>query len=197
VQRISGALLNNSYRDDIEPWKSDEESDGRAPDVLPPSVGRGQARRPYFEILCVSPADRVMWPDIRETFRRLRRVEDEFVYEPVVVGNFEDAVLAIVFNPNFQAVVISDGFGYESQYTVPVLREILTRQVQVADGARSGDLGTLLARLAKRWRPELDVYLTTDRDVAQLAARTRRRRSGGSSTASRSRWRFTSRSSTA
>ena len=169
VQRISSALLSNSYRDDIEPWKSDEESDGRAPDVLPPSVGRGQARRPYFEILCVSPADRVMWPDIRETFRRLRRVEDEFVYEPVVVGNFEDAVLAIVFNPNFQAVVISDGFGYESQYTVPVLREILTRQVQVADGARSGDLGTLLARLAKRWRPELDVYLTTDRDVAQLA----------------------------
>ena len=169
VQRISGALLSNSYRDDVEPWKADEESDGRAPDVLPPSVGRGQARRPYFEILCVSPADRVMWPDIRETFRRLRRVEDEFVYEPVVVGSFEDAILAVVFNPNFQAIVISDGFGYASQYTVPVLREILTRQVQITDGARGGDLGTLLAALLRRWRPELDVYLTTDRDVAELA----------------------------
>ena len=169
VQRISSALLSNSYRDDVEPWKADEESDPRVPDVLPPSVGRGQARRPYFEVLCVSPADRVMWPDLRETFRRLRRVEDEFVYEPVVVGNFEDAVLAVVFNPNFQAVVISDGFGYESQYTVPALREILTRQVQIADGPRSGDLGTLLARLVRRWRPELDVYLTTDCDVAELA----------------------------
>ena len=92
VQRISNALLSNSYRDDVEPWKAEEESDGRVPDVLPPSVGRGQARRPYFEVLCVSPTDRVMWPDIRETFRRLRRVEDEFVYEPVVVGSFEDAV---------------------------------------------------------------------------------------------------------
>src|SRR2546429_1863957 len=169
VQRISSALLSNSYRGDVEPWKAEEESDPRVPDVLPPSVGRGQARRPYFEVLCVSPADRVMWPDLRETFRRLRRVEDEFVYEPVVVGNFEDAVLAVVFNPNFQAVVISDGFGYESQYTVPALREILTRQVQIADGPRSGDLGTLLARLVRRWRPELDVYLTTDRDVAELA----------------------------
>src|SRR5207253_3251590 len=38
-----------------------------------------------------------------------------------------------------------------------------------ADGPRSGDLGTLLARLVRRWRPELDVYLTTDRDVAELA----------------------------
>jgi len=169
VQRISNALLSNSYRDDVEPWKAEEESDGRVPDILPPSMGRGQARRPYFEVLYVSPADRVMWPDIRETFRRLRRVEDEFVYEPVVVGSFEDAVLAVVFNPNFQAVVISDGFGYASQYTLPALREILTRQVQLADGSRGGDLGTLLATMVRRWRPELDVYLTTDRDVAQLA----------------------------
>jgi arginine/lysine/ornithine decarboxylase len=169
VQRISNALLTNSYRDDQEPWKADEEGEARMPDVLPPSIGRGQARRPYFEVLYVSPADRAMWPEIRETFRRLRRAEDEFVYEPVVVGNFEDAVLAVVFNPNLQAVVISDGFPYPSQYTVPVLREILTRQVQLTEAARSGDLGTLLAQAVRRWRPELDVYLTTDRDVAQLA----------------------------
>ena len=169
VQRVSGALLSNSYRDDIAPWKADEEGETHAPDILPPSIGRGQARRPYFEILLVSPAERAMWPEIRETFRRLRRAEDDFVYEPVVVGSFEDAVLAVVFNPNLQAVVISDGFRYPSQYTVPVLREILTRQAQVAESVRQGDLGTLLAQMVRRWRPELDVYLTTDRDVARLA----------------------------
>jgi arginine decarboxylase len=169
VQRISGALLSNSYRDDPESWKADEEGEAHMPDVLPPTLGRGQSRRPYFEILIVSPAEHSAWPEIRETFRRLRRVEDDFVYEPVVVGSFEDAVLAVVFNANLQAVVISDGFGYPSQHTMPVLREILTRQVQVAESARSGDLGTLLAQMVKRWRPELDVYLTTDRDVAALA----------------------------
>ena len=52
---------------------------------------------------------------------------------------------------------------------MPVLREILTRQVQVAESVRHGDLGTLLAQMVRRWRPELDVYLTTDRDVAGLA----------------------------
>jgi arginine decarboxylase len=169
VQRISNALLTASYRDTQEPWTAEEEGETRLPDILPPSIGRGQGRRPYFEILFVSPAERAMWPEIRETFRRLRRAEDEFVYEPVVVGSFEDAVLAVVFNPNLQAVVISDGFAYPSQHTVPVLREILTRQVQVAESARSGDLGTLLAQMVRRWRPELDVYLTTDRDVARLA----------------------------
>jgi arginine decarboxylase len=136
---------------------------------LPPSIGRGQARRPYFEILYVSPADRGMWPDIRDTFRKLRRSEDEFVYEPVVVESFEDAVLAVVFNDNLQAVVISDGFAYPSQHTVPVLPDILTRQVQLGERSRSDDLGGLLAQMVRRWRPELDVYLTTDRDVGRLA----------------------------
>src|SRR5262245_64181631 len=98
-----------------------------------------------------------MWPEIRETFRRLRRTEDEFVYEPVVVGSFEDAVLAVVFNANLQAVVISDGFGYPSQYTLPALREILTRQVQLTEAVRSGDLGTLLAQAVRRWRHERDL----------------------------------------
>jgi arginine decarboxylase len=172
VQRVSGALLSNSYRDDLESWKADEEGEARLPDVLPPSVGRGQSRRPYFELLFVSPGERATWPEIRETFRRLRRVEDDFVYEPVIVGSFEDAVLAVVFNTNLQAVVISDGFGYPSQHTLPALREILTRQVQVAESARTGDLGVLLAQMVRRWRPELDVYLTTDRDVAQLAGST-------------------------
>src|SRR5262245_32101471 len=77
VQRISGALLSNSYRDDQESWRADEEGDGHLPDILPPSIGRGQGRRPYFELLFVSPGERTTWPKIRETFRRLRRVEDD------------------------------------------------------------------------------------------------------------------------
>ena len=171
VQRISNALLTNSYRESSDAWKAEEETEPRPTDILPPSIGRGQSRKPYFEVLMVSPGERSMWPEIREVFRRLRRVEDPFVYEPVIVGSFEDAVLAIVFNPNLQAVVISDGFGFPSQYNVPVLREILTKQVQIEERPRSAtkDLGTTLARMIRRWRPEVDVYLTTDRDIGTLA----------------------------
>lgn len=171
VQRISSGLTTNSYRDNTEAWKAEEESEVRSTDILPPSIGRGQSRKPYFEVLMVSPGERSMWPEIRETFRRLRRVEDPFIYEPVVVGSFEDAVLATVFNYNLQAVVISDGFGYPSQYSVPSLREILLKQVELGEGAQVAmqDLGTTLARMIRRWRPEVDVYLITDRDVGVLA----------------------------
>ena len=171
VQRISSGLMTNSYRDNTEAWKAEDETEARSTDILPPSIGRGQNRKPYFEVLMVSPGERSMWPEIRETFRRLRRVEDSFIYEPVIVGSFEDAVLATVFNYNLQAVVISDGFGFHSQYNVPALREILLKQVQIGEGPRSAtqDLGTTLAQMIRRWRPELDVYLTTDRDVGSLA----------------------------
>ena len=171
VQRVSNGLVTNSYRDNTEAWKAEEETEVRSTDVLPPSIGRGQSRKPYFEVLMVSPGERSMWPEIREVFRRLRRVEDPFVYEPVIVGSFEDAVLATVFNYNLQAVVISDGFGFHSQYNVPVLREILLKQVQIGEGAQAAtrDLGTTLAQMIRRWRPEVDVYLTTDRDVGALA----------------------------
>ena len=169
VQRLSGALLTNSYREQAGDWEADDEGEARTPDVLPPSVGRGQSRRPYFEVLMVSPAERKMWPGIRDTFRRLRREEDRFVYEPVVVGSFEDAVLAAIFNYNLQSVVISDGFAFNSQYAMPGLREAVARNLPAGAGPGMTDMGSALAKVIRMIRPELDVFLMTDRDVAKLA----------------------------
>ncbi len=139
------------------------------PEVLPPGLGRGQARKPYFEVLIVTPGERSTWDDMREAFRRLRRDTDSFVYEPVVVGSFEDAALAAILNYNLQAVVIFDGFAYPSQYTVADLREMLAAQVPRGETGADADLGTSLARALRAYRPELDVYLATDRDVGALA----------------------------
>ncbi|MGF6572442.1 arginine decarboxylase [Paraburkholderia sp. GAS333] len=169
VQRISAALMSNSYRDDKEAWKAEEEGELRLPDFLPPSIGHGQSRKPYFETLVVAAGERSTWPDIRESFHRLRRNDDSFVYEMVVVGSFEDAILATIFNYNLQSVVIVDGFSFASQYTSPALRDIIVRNTPAGTGARMDDMGSALARLVRGLRPELDVFLSTDRDVAQLA----------------------------
>jgi arginine decarboxylase len=168
VQRVSAALLANSYRDDPEAWRAEDESEAHLPEMLPSTLGGRHARKPYFEILIVSPGERSTWNELRDAFRHLRRDQDQFVYEPVVVGNLEDAVLAAVVNFNLQAVVIFDGFSYSSHYDLPDLRAILAPHVP-AGGAADPDYGTLLARILRRYRPELDVYLATDRDVGLLA----------------------------
>jgi arginine decarboxylase len=166
--RIGGALLTNSYREDPSTWRSDDEVEMAMPDILPPAQGHAQSRRPYFEVLVVSSVDPSMWPGLRETFRRLRRAEDEFVYEVVVVGSFEDAALAITFNYNVQAVMISNDFGYASRHELPVLRQLLAPALPEGTSG-AADLGSALAGVIGHIRPELDIYLNTDRELAQIA----------------------------
>ena len=48
------------------------------------------------------------------------------VYEPVLVGSVEDAILATILNGKIEAVVIFDGIPVPSQHDVPLLRDFLT-----------------------------------------------------------------------
>ena len=94
-------------------------------DVLPTVISGRDARRPYFEVLMVSPQPASRWPVIAAEMRRLRRVEDSFVYEPVIVGSFEDALCAAIVNPKILAVIVAEGVPFRSKHEAPVLRRIL------------------------------------------------------------------------
>src|SRR5205814_9951206 len=50
------------------------------------------------------PAGSAKWADLAQELRKLRRSQDKFIYEPVFVGNFEDAVLGAILNGNLEAV---------------------------------------------------------------------------------------------
>jgi arginine decarboxylase len=140
------------------------------PDVLPPDLTPGEMARPYFEVLVVTPNDPRGWERARTELRRLRRAEDAFVYEMVQVGSFEDGLIGAVFNTNVQAVVLYDGFPFRSRHDLPALREFLARHGAAEPATLApGALATTLARAVKRVRPELDVYLLTDRAVEHLA----------------------------
>ncbi|HEY2920045.1 MAG TPA: decarboxylase [Candidatus Binatia bacterium] len=170
VQKISNALLTGGYRHDSAAWDPLQESEARPLDVLPPDVQPGEAHKPYFEVLVVTPSDPGTWERARNELKRLRRPEDLFHYEIVQVGSFEDGVIGTIFNHNVQAVVIYDGFQFRSHHDLPMMRDFLVRNLKVAPAAVApGALATTLARLIKNYRPELDIYLLTDRTVEKLA----------------------------
>jgi len=68
-----------------------------------------------------------------------------------------------------ESVVIYDGFAVESSHADQVLRDILEPYMSRTDLEPHMDLGTTLERMVHRIRPELDVFLLTDRDVGRLA----------------------------
>ena len=102
----------------------------------------------------------------------MRRTEDAFVYEPVVVPSVEDALIAILFNHNIQAVVVRPGLTLKSRNTLPILTKYLNRiGDEDLDALGTGEYGPELCRLIARVRPELDAYLVTDRSVEEIAGR--------------------------
>jgi arginine decarboxylase len=161
VQRISLALMMKSYRRDAAEWEADDDPTGHA--TAPPLPTTESGGRPYFEVLYVMPTPPSKWPTHAQQVRRLRRSQDQFIYEPVFVGNLEDAVLAALINPQIQAVVIHEGFPWASTHQLPLLREVLASSLGVDPSSEAaGDHGLELARVIKSIRPEVDLYLLDD-----------------------------------
>ncbi|WP_313621098.1 decarboxylase [Achromobacter sp.] len=170
ILRMSNALLSGSYRYDEGEWDAAEESSGEGPDRTPPGLAGSYARRPYFEALFVSPAPAARAAAISREIRELRRHDDTLIYEPVMVGSVEDALLATILNGKLEAVVIYDGIPIPSKHDAPLLRNFLSVYQHLdttVDAPR--EIGVTLARMIANIRPELDIYLLTDRKVEQLA----------------------------
>ena len=170
VRRMSGALLSGSYRYDGGEWEMADDAVDAMPERMSPVFGTGETHRPYFETLFVTPVPAASRARVAGEIRRLRRVDDAMIYEPVLVGSVEDALLATILNGKVEAVVIFDGIPVPSQHDVPLLRDLLTsRQLADTSSLAPREVGVTLAKLIKRIRPELDLYLLTDRNVEKLA----------------------------
>ncbi|HKV79686.1 MAG TPA: hypothetical protein VJP02_16170 [Candidatus Sulfotelmatobacter sp.] len=173
AQSISTALLTHSYRANLEDWESEDQAQINFAGKVRGADDDTASHRPYFEVLVVSPARPSAWTDLRQELRKLRRAEDKFVYEPVFVGSFEDAVLATILNGSIEAVVIYEGISFASSHHSPVLREFLTAHLAaVGIGTETGEYGLALAQGLKQLRPELDVYFLSDRAVEKVAGDT-------------------------
>jgi arginine decarboxylase len=168
VRRMSGSLLSGRYRYDSGDWETADDSADHLPDRVPLAPG-GESHRPYFETLLVTPWPAAQRAGIAQEIRRLRRNEDAMIYEPVLVGSVEDAILGTILNGKVEAVVIYDGIPVPSQHDVPLLRDFLASQGLDMSSLVPREIGVSLARIIKRIRPELDIYLLTDRRVEELA----------------------------
>ena len=129
-----------------------------------------QNQRPYFEVLVVDENSQEDVKFIREGLRNARRPEDHFIYDIVVVPSLEDALIAVLFNYNIQAVAIRYGFPLRSVNHLEILQRYLANIDELDyDDSLDTERGPLLGNLLAEMRPELDLYLVTDAAVEDIA----------------------------
>ena len=171
VSRVTRALTTGAYRRRHIPLERDSmDADEQDDEALLSPEARAMSK-PYFEVLIVDDVNEHQERWLKSNVTRMRRPEDPFIYEAVVVPSLEDALIAVLFNHNIQAVVVRPGLRLKSETDQP----ILTRYLNGAGGAdeidnmRPEDYGPQLCRLIARVRPELDAYLVTERSVEDIA----------------------------
>ncbi len=171
VSRIVGAMMSGTYRRKHVNLGLNGEDEYLDEEELETLEERNR-RRPYFEVLFVDDISFPQQNQQRDGLTGMRREEDAFTYEPVFVPSFEDAIIAVLFNHNIQAVVIRFGFRFKSINDLPVLtRYLKMAHIDSAEDLEPQDYGLVLAEVIGRIRPELDLYLVTDQSVEDVAGR--------------------------
>ena len=172
VHRVTRALTTGAYRRrriplDRDSYDTNEEHDDEA--LLSPEA-RALAK-PYFEVLIVDNVSEQQDRWLKNNIAQMRRPEDPFIYEAVVVPSLEDALIAVLFNHNIQAIVVRPGLIQKSKLDNEILQKYLNRAggSDAIDAMNPENYGPELCRLIARVRPELDAYLVTERSVEDIA----------------------------
>ena len=171
IAAINRALITDSYRNGGQ-WSAEhlDREPLNGADAL--SLEHNRETRPYFEVLIVDDMTGAQERAVREDLRRLRRRDDAFVYEVVVVPSFEDASMAVLLNFNLQACVIRRRFVHHSRHDLSQLGSFFEERSdhQLVDSPPE-ERAQMLARRIARLRPELDLYLMTEVSLEETAGR--------------------------
>jgi arginine decarboxylase len=126
-------------------------------------------RSKYFEVLFVDDLDAQEEMQLKRDLAEARDASDAFVYDAIVVPTVQDALIALLFNPNIQACVVRYGMPYASAQAKGFLRDYIRaiRDLDPGDLTRA-DMGPLLGKILRWFRPEVDRYYVTDTPVGEL-----------------------------
>jgi len=130
---------------------------------------RQSSQKNYFEVLFLDNLNSIDEANLHEKIRDLHDPNDKFTYNVVVQHSFQDALIALFFNPNIQAVVIRYAPPYLSNNITQLIKPYIQNVLNIdLEDLPESELGPKLGQLIKQFRPELDTYYVTDTALGQL-----------------------------
>lgn len=133
-------------------------------------------KKNYFEVMFVDHMTERDEFDLKQKLTKLRDQNDQFTYDVIVQRSFQDALIALAFNYNIQALVIR----YAPPFYADAISDVITPYIQDILKLDFSDLpdealGPIIAEYAHKYRPELDVYYVTDSALSDLKDSTLKR----------------------
>ncbi|WP_296701384.1 aminotransferase class I/II-fold pyridoxal phosphate-dependent enzyme [Algoriphagus sp.] len=126
-------------------------------------------RKNYFEVLFLENLNSVDEATLQERLKELHDPNDKFTYNVVVQHSFQDALIALFFNPNIQSVVIRYAPPYRSENISPLITPYIQNVLNIdVNELSDAQLGPKLGQLIKQFRPEIDTYYVTDTALGDL-----------------------------
>lgn len=123
----------------------------------------------YFEVLFVENMSEEDEKALRFKVGELRDPNEQFTYGVVVQKSFQDALIALLFNHNIQAVVIRYAPPYHSKGITPLIKPYIQNVLNLDMASTpEAELGPILGKLARQFRPEMDNYYVTDSALDEL-----------------------------
>jgi len=164
VAETTKQLVGDSYRSNLEFITQQENSTELSADDQ-----YDGARKNHFEVLFVDDISEKEETKLNNSLRLLRSSNHKFTYGVVVQTSFQDAMIALLFNYNIQAVVVRYAPPYYSKGISPVVKPYIEKVTKLDYSSKSETvLGPLMGSLIKEFRSELDVYYVTDTSLGHL-----------------------------
>ncbi|MEX1191175.1 MAG: aminotransferase class I/II-fold pyridoxal phosphate-dependent enzyme [Brumimicrobium sp.] len=166
VAEITKQLVSDIYR-----TYSDfaEEEDEQGIEIIENGEHTSEVKKNYFEVLFVEDISIQEENKLRNDLKNIRGSNEQFNYGVVVQRSFEDAMIALHFNYNIQAVVVRYAPPYSSNQITPLIKPFIENVLKLnVPSNLQTELGPVLGRLVKKFRPELDTYYVTDTALGNL-----------------------------
>ncbi|WP_020532530.1 aminotransferase class I/II-fold pyridoxal phosphate-dependent enzyme [Flexithrix dorotheae] len=123
----------------------------------------------YYEVLFVDNLTKQGELETRAKFDEVRDVNGRFVDELVFACNFQDALIAVLFNHNIQSCVIRYDLPFKSKNNLKILKPFISQisYNHLKDHIETG-MGGILGQAIKKLRPEIDLYLVSDHSITSF-----------------------------
>ncbi len=166
VHRLRRTTVPGSAEDSFDDAELAEQQDDQDP-------------RPRFEVLLVDETTAGDRDALYAEAQRLRTSADAFIYDFVIVPSADDAIAALLTNPNILACIVRPGFSDRSRQALSRdLRDSIELAHQQQPGAASASPRSALASVHRvmqladtlaALRPEVDLYLVAGAHIEDLA----------------------------